>query len=249
MCQNLYERYAKIRDIRGLTDYKVTKLAGIKGTATISNWKNGKYTPKDDKMYEIADVLNVSFDYLKGKTDKIMCPTCEVYYNPMDENSCVFHEQQHAQYEKALEKYGFCHSSDKCQDEVCGYLNMLSSPAPCYSVDDIANAYIKYLELAFSDFLRDSNYTLKYASFDDYVRECIMEDMHQNFMSHDLFILLSDRYNIESGYIEVNEQLLARVSKNEQYMRILKYIEQLKPETLNALEIQIKALAEQNKTE
>ena len=25
-----YDRYAKIRDIRGFTDYKVTKLAGIK---------------------------------------------------------------------------------------------------------------------------------------------------------------------------------------------------------------------------
>ena len=50
MGNELYERYEKLRDIKGYTDYKVAKLAGIKGTATISNWKNGKYTPKDDKM-------------------------------------------------------------------------------------------------------------------------------------------------------------------------------------------------------
>ena len=31
MGNNSYERYAKIRDLRGFTDYQVTKKAGIKG--------------------------------------------------------------------------------------------------------------------------------------------------------------------------------------------------------------------------
>ena len=40
-----YEKYAAIRDGKGLTDYRVAKDTGI-GTATFSNWKNGKYQPK-----------------------------------------------------------------------------------------------------------------------------------------------------------------------------------------------------------
>ena len=87
-----YERYAKIRDLRGFTDYKVTKLAGIKGTATISNWKNGKYVPKDDKMQRIADVLNVSLDFLVGKTDMLVCPICGFGDNPLSEQSRKEHE-------------------------------------------------------------------------------------------------------------------------------------------------------------
>lgn len=59
---NSYERYAKIRDSQGLTDYKVSKLAGIKGTATISNWKSGKYEPKFKTMQAIANVLNVEIN-------------------------------------------------------------------------------------------------------------------------------------------------------------------------------------------
>ena len=65
-----YNRYAKIRDLRELTDYKVSILADLKGTATISNWKNGKYIPKDDKMQKIADLLNVSVEYLMTGKEK-----------------------------------------------------------------------------------------------------------------------------------------------------------------------------------
>ena len=71
--------------------------------------------------------------------------------------------------------------------------------------------------------------------------------MHQNFMSHDLFIMLAQKYNIESGYVETDELLLARASNNQQLMRILSYAEKLSPETLNSLEVQIRALAENKK--
>lgn len=60
---NAYENYSKIRDLKGYTDYKVAKETGI-GTATMSNWKNGKYTPKADKIQIIADFLGVSSEYL-----------------------------------------------------------------------------------------------------------------------------------------------------------------------------------------
>ena len=54
-----YDKYAAIRDEKGLTDYRVAKETGI-GTATFSNWKNGKYTPKTDKIELIAEFLGVS---------------------------------------------------------------------------------------------------------------------------------------------------------------------------------------------
>ena len=56
-----YDIYANIRNEKGLTDYRVAKDTGI-GTATLSNWKNGKYTPKADKLAKIAEYLGVSPD-------------------------------------------------------------------------------------------------------------------------------------------------------------------------------------------
>lgn len=60
---NSYERFAKILDNKGITPYRVHKDTGI-ATATLSDWKNGKSTPKQDKMKIIADYLCVGLEYL-----------------------------------------------------------------------------------------------------------------------------------------------------------------------------------------
>lgn len=56
-----YERYAEIRDSRGLTDYQVSKETGV-STATLSEWKSGKYKPKVDKLLKIADLFGISVE-------------------------------------------------------------------------------------------------------------------------------------------------------------------------------------------
>ncbi|KAK9680628.1 helix-turn-helix protein [Popillia japonica] len=58
-----YKNYAIIRDKFGFTDYKVCKKTGIT-TATMSNWKADKYTPKSDKLQKIADLFGVSLELL-----------------------------------------------------------------------------------------------------------------------------------------------------------------------------------------
>ena len=58
-----YEKYARIRDERKLTDYAVSKKTGI-STSTFSEWKSGKYVPKVDKLMKIALVLDVQLEKL-----------------------------------------------------------------------------------------------------------------------------------------------------------------------------------------
>lgn len=65
----MYAAYAKIRDQRGLTDYRVAKDTGI-ATTTLSSWKNGKYTPKLDKLQKIAVLLEVPIEALMQEQDK-----------------------------------------------------------------------------------------------------------------------------------------------------------------------------------
>lgn len=61
----LYQRYAKLRDEKGVTDYEVSKNTGI-STSTLTNWKYGRYTPKLEKIKLIADYFNVSIEYFIG---------------------------------------------------------------------------------------------------------------------------------------------------------------------------------------
>lgn len=64
-----YENYCIVRDKMGYTDYKVAKETGI-GTATMSNWKNGKYVPKSDKIQKIAALLNTTEKFIMDGEDE-----------------------------------------------------------------------------------------------------------------------------------------------------------------------------------
>lgn len=66
----MYDIYAKLRDARSMTDYSVAKETGI-STVTLSAWKNGKYTPKVDKLVKIAKLFGVTIDELLEADDAV----------------------------------------------------------------------------------------------------------------------------------------------------------------------------------
>jgi transcriptional regulator with XRE-family HTH domain len=62
--------FERIKEIAKEQGYSLTKLndaAGL-GTNSIYHWRTK--TPSTDSLQKIANVLNVSVDYLLGKTDK-----------------------------------------------------------------------------------------------------------------------------------------------------------------------------------
>lgn len=59
----MYQKYARLRDERNMTDYQVSKEIGA-SPATFSAWKRGEYTPKVDKLAKIAKLFNVSLETL-----------------------------------------------------------------------------------------------------------------------------------------------------------------------------------------
>ena len=60
---DIYERYRYIRDSHNAKDSDVAKNTGIT-KSTFSEWKRGRYTPKQDKLQKIADYFGVTVDYL-----------------------------------------------------------------------------------------------------------------------------------------------------------------------------------------
>ena len=59
----MYEIFEQLLSRHHVTPYKVAK-ATVVTTTTLSNWKQGKYTPKQDKLQKIADYFGVTLDYL-----------------------------------------------------------------------------------------------------------------------------------------------------------------------------------------
>ena len=63
----MWEIFDKLCKENGVTPYKVCKEVGEQ-TATTSNWKNGKYTPKTEKLQKFADYFGVPVEYLRTGT-------------------------------------------------------------------------------------------------------------------------------------------------------------------------------------
>ena len=59
----MYSIFEMLCEKNGVTPYKVGKETKI-ATSTLSDWKNGKSTPKQDKLKLIAEFFNVSVDFL-----------------------------------------------------------------------------------------------------------------------------------------------------------------------------------------
>lgn len=59
----MYAKYAELRDSKNLKDIDVSRKTGIPAS-TFTDWKNGKSSPKIDKLIKIADLFEVSLDDL-----------------------------------------------------------------------------------------------------------------------------------------------------------------------------------------
>ena len=65
----MYDIFEKLCIQKGVTPYRVCKETGLT-TSTISNWKAGRYTPKQDKLQKIADYFGVTINYLMTGEEK-----------------------------------------------------------------------------------------------------------------------------------------------------------------------------------
>jgi transcriptional regulator with XRE-family HTH domain len=63
----MYERFVQLLQENNITPYRVSKETGVTQT-TLSDWKNGRATPKTATLQKIADYFNVSVDWLTGKS-------------------------------------------------------------------------------------------------------------------------------------------------------------------------------------
>lgn len=67
----MYERFETLLHESGITAYKLAKETGI-STATLTSWKQGAYTPKNEKLQRIAAYFGVTLDWLTGASDARM---------------------------------------------------------------------------------------------------------------------------------------------------------------------------------
>ncbi|MEK5181385.1 helix-turn-helix transcriptional regulator [Paenibacillus odorifer] len=58
----MYKKFLELLKESGKTPYQVAKDTGV-STATLTNWKQGNYKPKTDKLKILADYFGVTVDF------------------------------------------------------------------------------------------------------------------------------------------------------------------------------------------
>lgn len=70
----MYEIFEKLLKEKNVKVADVTRATGI-ASSTFTDWKKGRYTPKQDKLQKIADYFGVTIDYLMNGEEKEWTPT------------------------------------------------------------------------------------------------------------------------------------------------------------------------------
>lgn len=113
----MYEIYQRLLDEKHLKNADISRATGI-SNMTLSDWKRGKTTPKQDKLQKIADYFGVSLEYLTTGKE----PEFDKY--SAESAHLVAKIRNDAGLTQALEKY--FELSDKKKKHVIELINLLS---------------------------------------------------------------------------------------------------------------------------
>jgi transcriptional regulator with XRE-family HTH domain len=107
----LGERIRKARLVKGLTQKQLAKILNVTD-ATVNRYEKGIRNPDPEMLKTIADVLDVSIDYLLGKTD---IPNTHVPENFSEKHGVAKHNLM--QYEDFVEQINAFFMDEKVAEE------------------------------------------------------------------------------------------------------------------------------------
>lgn len=211
----------------------------------IRKLKEGKFP--SDRLVKIAEFLNVTTDYLLGNTTFSICPVCGFGDNPLSEQSRKEHEVFHAKILKIKEKYPFfMHYSDATKARSESISNFRN---PQNTLENKMVAFDEYLKSSFSLEISNCNYEIEHLNYEDFCKVEVGTLEPDWAISNEFVDILAEKYGVDKDYMIENAQILARASKVDTLMRLLAYAEKLSPQMQKVLELQAKALSEQNPEE
>lgn len=242
----MYEIFEKLCNIKGITPYKFGKDMSV-SSSTISTWKKKNSLAGPELSEKVCEYFGVTIDFLMGKTDKIECKECGQTYNPFDEFDSLIHETYHEKILQAQLQYpSLIPYMEAVEIRVNNRLEIKNKNLSKEARLDLISQWMK---ADFSMHVCENYEPHKHFDYMDYCKTRIVKYIESGYIPEELIDATLAMYGIDKSFINETDLLLARTSKNEQLMRLLAYAEKLSPQMQKVLELQAKALSEQNPEE
>lgn len=195
----MYEKFEELLKENESTPYRVSKATGI-ATATLSDWKNGKSTPKKDKLALIANYFKVPpsfFDDIPSPN----CPECGELLNPYGE-AANYHDIQHAKWRKAVEKFGFCWPSPVAENAKGIARSKLIKAGDSQPLSVRLELYMEIFKALFSRSLIANDFSLLHPTFEQYIAMLLNQKQFERLIDAEARQLLIEKYGTAAGIHE-----------------------------------------------
>lgn len=236
----MYEKYAKLRDLRKVKDAQVAAATGIP-RSTFTDWKNKRSQPGPAKIEKIARFFSVPIDFLMGNTEDIICPICRQHYRPLDEKESEKHDDYHNRFLAAEEKYGtlmpYMDADHGRDDAIRRFRNKRLSNA------ERIDAFDEYLRCEFTREIYKSGFGL-YLDFDDFANNEIDGLRPDIEVSSGLINMVREKYGMpkivepSSGGYYLNDEtaeIAQDILENKELRMLFSVGRNMAPEDLRAL--------------
>lgn len=195
----MYEKFEELLNKNHSTPYRVSKATGI-ATATLSDWKNGKSTPKKDKLALIANYFKVPLSYFDDIPSQ-NCPECGEALELFGE-SADYHAIQHEKWERAVEKYGFCWPSPVSENAKGIARSKLEKKLYSQPLDERLELYMEIFKALFSRSLIANDFSLLHPTFEQYVAMLLNQKQFEKKIDAEARKSLVEKYGTMPGIKE-----------------------------------------------
>lgn len=200
----MYENFEKLLKEHNVTAYRVSKETGVT-TATLTSWKQGKYTPKPEKLQKIADYFGVTVDYLMTGNDTTQslytCPDCGLSYVPTEYEDAKYHVKIHEAWKLAVNKFGALYCNRSTNENIKAQCRNIRNNAD-ESFEKRYDAEMELFRCFFSDSVSANEYDLNHVSFEEYIAMLLSNPHYTKYIAEDVYQKLKEVYGIKHGNIK-----------------------------------------------
>lgn len=194
----MYEIFEKLLKDNNITPYKVSKATGI-ATATLSDWKNGKSTPKQEKLDKIANYFKIDPNIFSPNRNLGYCLECGNKFFMYGESE-DYHEKEHEKWENAVKNFGFCWPTIVSERAKAIARNKLLENN--LDFDKKFNANVEIFKALFSRSLTSNDYSLDHVDFNEYASMLLNQNQFKQKIERDIYNELVNTYGISDGINE-----------------------------------------------
>lgn len=192
----LSKRIKSLRLNKDMTQKELSDILGLT-PKMVSFYELGDRVPPPDVLEKLADIFNVTTDYLLCRTGFVTCKICHNSYDPLNEYDAKSHEAFHKKFIEAENKFGeimtFGEASQKRDDSIFRFRN------PALSIEEKIEAYGEYLKCDFIVSLWNNNLDINHDDFETFCKKelgLVSTKEALEAISTDFYKALVDKYGV-----------------------------------------------------